>query len=103
MYKKFQFYLKGRTSKCITDYKPLVEITYKKEFKTPKFERWMIKLQEFDFVIIHRPGKDLIMADALSRSDNDGNREIDRFIIRVHGKKIIEKKNLTHFLKTSLL
>lgn len=43
----------------------------KKELETPEANRWMIQLQEFDFVRIYTPGNKLILADALIRSKNE--------------------------------
>lgn len=34
---------------------------------TGRLERWALKLQEYDFDIVHRPGKNNYVPDALSR------------------------------------
>lgn len=49
----------------ITDHKALVWLQTAKH--TSRLERWALKLQEYCFQIIHRPGKSNCVADALSR------------------------------------
>ena len=62
----FRPYLLGRTFTVRTDHGSL---TWLRNFKEPEGQlaRWLEKLQEFDFQIIHRPGKRHCNADALSR------------------------------------
>lgn len=49
----------------VTDHKALVWLQTAKH--TGRLERWALKLQEYCFQIIHRPGKSNCVADALSR------------------------------------
>ena len=53
-----------------TDHSPLLWLQ-KNVNKTPKLARWVLKLQEFNFELQHRPGKAQVVADALSRSPLD--------------------------------
>ncbi|KRH92972.1 LTR retrotransposon, partial [Pseudoloma neurophilia] len=85
--KKFEYFLKGRKFKCYTDHKPLTEITRKKSFKTPKFNRWMTKLQEFDMDVIYKPGSEMAISDALSRSRGDGNQSKEEIVMRINNKQ----------------
>lgn len=62
----FQPYLLGREFQLRTDHGSLAWLT---SFKEPEGQlaRWLEQLQEFQFQIIHRPGKHHTNADALSR------------------------------------
>ena len=60
-------YLLGKTSLILTDHQCL---TWLQTMKEPKGQlaRWILALQEYTFEIRHRPGKQNVNADALSRS-----------------------------------
>ena len=62
----FRHYLLGRHFTLRTDHGSL---RWLQNFKEPEgqFARWIEKLQEYEFTIIHRPGKSHGNADALSR------------------------------------
>jgi hypothetical protein len=62
----FYKFLVGRKFKVITDHAALKSLT---NGKVPKGRRarWMMELQQYDFEIIHRSGKENKNADALSR------------------------------------
>ena len=59
-------YLWGRQFKVITD---CASLKWLREFKDPsgQLARWLSQLEEFDFVVEHRPGRVNQNADALSR------------------------------------
>ena len=58
-------YLVGRKFTIYTDHRALVWLKSAKH--TGRLERWALKLQEYDYDIVHRPGKSNYVADALSR------------------------------------
>ena len=63
---RFSMYLIGRHFHLVTDHKPL-EILYSPRSKPPaRIERWVLRLQSFNFTIVYKPGKYNI-ADPLSR------------------------------------
>lgn len=64
--KHFRPYLYGRKFKLITDHRPL---TWLFSIKDPgsRLARWRLKLEEYDYEIIYKPGKVNKNADALSR------------------------------------
>ena len=64
--KYFRPYLFGRKFTLYTDHKPL---TYALNLKDPhsKLIRYKLRLKEYDFDIHHRPGKQNVVADGLSR------------------------------------
>lgn len=63
----FRPYLVHSRFTVVTDHKALVWLQTAKH--TGRLERWALKLQEYNFQIIHRPGKSNLVADALSRRD----------------------------------
>lgn len=68
----FRPYLFGRKFTLYTDHQPL---TYALNLKTPntRLVKWRLRLLEYDFEIIHRPGKQNVVADALSRIPEEIN------------------------------
>lgn len=62
----FRPYIYGRKFKIITDHRPL---TWLFNVKDPgsRLVRWRLKLEEYDYEIIYKPGKLNSNADALSR------------------------------------
>lgn len=70
--KYFRPYLYGKRFTLFTDHKPL---TYMFSLKDPndKMLRWRLRLQEFDYDVKYRPGKQNIVADGLSRIKHELN------------------------------
>lgn len=64
--KHFRPYLYGRKFIIETDHNPLVWL-YKIKEPNSRLVRWKLKLEEFDFDIIYKKGKENKVADALSR------------------------------------
>jgi hypothetical protein len=56
----------GRRFRVITDHAALKGLMNNKVPKGRR-ARWVIELQQYDFKIVHRPGKENKNADALSR------------------------------------
>lgn len=77
--KHFRPYLYGRKFYIYTDHRPLAWLNSLKD-PNSKLTRWRLRLQDFDFEIIYKNGKQNTNADALSRikvnalsSDDDTN------------------------------
>ena len=94
-----------------TDHRNLVWL-YSSE--TPKLVRWKLRLQEFDFTIVHIPGKTNIIADCISRlcamseqelRDSDVLSAYHNAYIGHHGAKATVKmlQNEGHHLDDMLL
>ena len=69
--KEFHYYLWGQTFDMITDHRPLLGIFSPTKPIPPlasgRIQRWALVLQAYSFNLIHRSGKLLCTADALSR------------------------------------
>lgn len=66
---KFRPYIEGTHFTVVTDHSALKTLHNMKD-PHGRLGRWAMKLQQFSFDIIHRPGKSNIVPDALSRSIN---------------------------------
>jgi hypothetical protein len=64
--KIFKHFLHGRKFTLVTDHEPLKWLMASATLEGAH-ARWACILQEYDFTIVHRPGKDNANADALSR------------------------------------
>ena len=70
----FHRYLFGREFELETDHRPLEHIyaakpTNSSKSQPPRIERWHLRLQEYDFKVVYRPGN-TNLADLLSRLSN---------------------------------
>jgi RNase H-like domain found in reverse transcriptase/Integrase zinc binding domain len=63
---KFKPYLYGPQLTWITDAKCLTWLYHVKD-TSPKLLRWCLQIQSIDFSVQHKPGKNNVVADALSR------------------------------------
>lgn len=73
---RFRFYLLGKHFKVITDCNSLKD-TANKQNIIPRIARWWLRIQEFDFECIHRPGTQMTHADALSRNPYENAGDVD--------------------------
>lgn len=64
--KKWRQYLLGRRFRIYTDHHSLKHIV-KQKIQTPEQQKWLTKLMGYDFEIHFKPGKENMVADALSR------------------------------------
>ena len=68
-YEKYDQYIFGRKVKIETDHKPLVSITKKPIHSAPKrLQRMLLRLQRYDVDLQYKKGKEMHIADALSRN-----------------------------------
>ena len=75
----FRQYLQGRRFLLRTDHNPLVWLRGMREPKRP-YSGWIVRLEQFDYQMQYRPGKDHVNADYNSRirpiSDESGQGQI---------------------------
>lgn len=64
---KFEYELRGRKFHLITDHKALEFIRSKAVFENDRVNRWIERIQEYDFTIEYNKGETLVAPDALSR------------------------------------
>lgn len=68
-FRKFHQYVYGVTVKVQSDHKPLEAIITKPIGRAPaRLQRMLLQLQKYDMRIVYTPGKDMLVADALSRA-----------------------------------
>lgn len=68
---RFRYYLTGRKFRLYTDCKPLEFMFSPKSKPCARVERWVLRVQSYDFEIMHKPGSQNI-ADCLSRLVQQG-------------------------------
>ncbi len=67
--KRFHQYVYGRHVLVESDHKPLMFIARKALHVAPvRIQRMLLQLQQYDLEIVHRPGKQIPVADTLSRT-----------------------------------
>lgn len=65
--KTFEYELRGRKFHPETDHKALGNIRTKPFFENDRINRWIDIIQEYDFTVSYVKGKEIGMADTLSR------------------------------------
>lgn len=76
--KHFRPYLFGQKFTIETDHNPLVWL-YKIKEPNSRLIRWKLKLEEFNFDIVYKKGKENKVSDALSRIEIYANEVDDTF------------------------
>jgi hypothetical protein len=81
---KFKHYLEGIPFKIYTDHKANIYILDPKSPLNPSYppiiNNWKMLINQYNYTIHHRPGKTLVLEDALSRSPNLMVMEIQKII-----------------------
>ena len=94
--RKFEYELRGRRFKLVTDHKALENIRTKPNFNNNRINRWVEQIQEFDFTIEYQKPEKLMGPDALSRIYED-EEKVKRRATRT--SKILEGKANKHVLR----
>ena len=75
---RFKTYVLGRDFTVESDHKPLEMIALKNLVAAPpRLQRMLLRLQHFNCTIKYRPGKEMLLADALSRLPSPANTTIE--------------------------
>lgn len=73
---RFRNYLLGRPFTIYTDCNALKTTMSKKDI-VPRIGRWCLKLLEYDFTLLYRPGEQMRHVDALSRQPVEDSKEME--------------------------
>ncbi|GJV37833.1 putative nucleotidyltransferase, ribonuclease H [Tanacetum coccineum] len=93
--KIWRHYLYGTKCTVFTDHKSLQHILHKKELNMRQ-RRWLELLADYDCEICYHPGKENVVADALSRKKRIKPLRVRALILTVHPKlpsQILEAQN----------
>ena len=83
--KKFHHYLYGRSFTVECDHKPLHHIHNKNlSLAPPRLRGMMRTVADYDFVLKHRPGKEMVLPDAFSRLSQSDNLAVEGTNVRIH-------------------
>jgi hypothetical protein len=68
--RKFHQYVYGRELEVETDHKPLQSIFKKPLHQAPsRLQKMLLQLQSYDLTVTYKPGKEMSLADTLSRAN----------------------------------
>ena len=77
-YERFRTYIYGCAFEVESDHKSLGMIWLKNlTAAPPRLQLMLLRLQEYDMIITYRPGKEMLLADGLSRLPNKNKEVID--------------------------
>ncbi|GFO29208.1 transposon ty3-i Gag-Pol polyprotein [Plakobranchus ocellatus] len=89
---RFHTYVYGKHVTIFSDHKPLENIQYKNLAKAPPMlQRLLLRIQPYNITIVHKPGKDMIFADYLSRVNPTPGEEIELDAV-IHQVSISDEK-----------
>ena len=101
---KFKNYICAKQVTVETDHQPLISITKKPLSAAPaRLQRMLMRLQSHDIHLVYRKGKDLVLADALSRAylqtEQQENEEVTDYevlsLLPITSNKLDELKQAT--------
>lgn len=91
--KKFHQYVFGATVTIKTDHKPLISIMRKPIEKIPaRLQTMMLQIQPYDIHLEYRKGKDMMLADTLSRVSHPDKDDLLTAQVKVHRVSLINDK-----------
>jgi len=101
---RFKEYVLGIDVTIETDHKPLLQLLQTKHFDelTPRLQGMRLKLMRYNYKLVHIPGKQLVLADSLSRNpiefddgiDDNINKDMEAYINYVIGSLPATKSTL---------
>lgn len=98
--KHFRPYLYGRHFVVKTDHNPLVWLSKLKE-PNSRLTRWRLKLEEYDFEVIYKKGKENKVADALSRIEiNTKQVDTESVVANVNETPEISDEELSQLISS---
>ena len=111
---RFHTYVYGSKFIVESDHKPLENIQHKSLASTPpRLQRMMLRLQPYDMEIVYKPGRELLLADAMSRLNPKPGAQIDLdaaiYAVQFSTHKLTQLKEKTnqdemlHLLKETII
>lgn len=103
--KKFHQYVYGVPVKIQSDHKPLEAILSKPIGKAPaRLQRMLLQIQRYDISLVYTPGKELLIADTLSRAhphsvSNEHDLGDERVVYATDFEPL--QGNIMHLIKTT--
>ena len=100
---RFDHYLYARKFECHCDHKPLEDIHLKHLSDAPaRLQRLLLKLKAYNLTIKYIPGKDVVVADALSQVNPNGNIKVKGLDVAFHEMSpCISHLQLVHIQKAT--
>ena len=102
---RFERYVYGNKLVVETDHKPLIPIHKKSLLSAPKrLQRMLLRTQKFMYEIVYKPGKEMVLADTLSRAvpaGLKGKPEEKEEIFQTSVEKEIESINMAFHIAVS--
>ena len=81
---RFKTYVLGRDFTVESDHKPLEMIAMKNLVAAPpRLQRMLLRLQPFNCTMKYRPGKEMLLADALSHLPSPANTTIENWTCKL--------------------
>ncbi|XP_030763270.1 uncharacterized protein K02A2.6-like [Sitophilus oryzae] len=103
---RFYQYIFGKTITVETDHLPLLSIFKKPLNKCPaRLQRMLLQVQKFDIKLKYKPGKDLLIADALSRAcvgemcDDEIDDEINAQVCLIESQINVTDRKLNEIIE----
>ena len=95
-------YVYGKSFILESDHKPLEMINLKNLAAAPqRLQRMFLRVQPYDFVLRYKPGKQMMLADVLSRQPSSETTQIDldvqvSFVLQFSTQKLQAIREATH-------
>ena len=110
---RFHDYLYGRSFTILNDHQPLKTIFSKPITNCPpRIQRFMLRLQRYDFELLYAPGKSMVVADTLSRAINqdqqhdakkdEDDQQMERFVHSIISSLPVSERRLKQIREETL-
>lgn len=93
-FEKFHQYVYAKETVVESDHKPLVTIVKKPlDCATPRIQRMLMRLQRYTYEVVYKPGKEMYLADCLSRAYDKNNKPSRELVedIAAHVHLVLEQ------------
>ena len=87
----FHHYLWGTRFTVVTDHQPLTSV-FKRKTKSPRMNRWILEMREYNYEIQYVKGKDNYVADYLSRPVQVVTRDSPQSWLGLNAQQFVERQ-----------